>query len=205
MTTECTEAKTTSISVELKDAGFYFSVDDRSFVPSDLLTAYLIQEDGQKTDVTDQITFAYCSPKAMYDAEEAAYVAAELKAYYHGDNGTVELDDAPMVYIGVKGDTNLDTTVDADDAYQVLLYYASYSVKKTPTFTDGSDENLEKLVFFLSDVDTESIQEQNPEKITPDDAYYQLLYYAAYCVRCGADWAEIIPSLRELEGSVWAL
>ena len=106
----------------------------------------------------------------------------------------------------MKGDTNLNGKVTADDAYEVLVYYASASVNKPAAFTDGKDANLEILAYFLSDVDTESKEGKNTDNniIDANDAYHQLVYYASVSVNKPITWPDVIPSLKTLEGSIWA-
>ena len=73
----------------------------------------------------------------------------------------------------MKGDTQLDGDVDMDDAFDTLQYYSSSAAGKTVTFTDGSDELLEKLAFYVSDVDTESKagKRRKIARISMDDAF----------------------------------
>ena len=60
------------------------------------------------------------------------------------------------VYIGVKGDANLDNIADAKDASAVLAYYADVQTGKKPedsSISGNSDKALENLGAFLADVD----------------------------------------------------
>ena len=154
-------------------------------------------------DAMADITFEYSDPAAMYKAVGKPYVAQEMKVLYKGEEVA---DTTVTVYIGVKGDTNLNGEVTADDAYEVLVYYASASVGKSASFTDGKDANLETLAYFLSDVDTEGKEGKNTDDniIDANDAYYQLVYYASVSVNKPITWPDVIPSLKNLKGSIWA-
>ncbi|MCD8220213.1 MAG: Ig-like domain-containing protein, partial [Ruminococcus sp.] len=192
-TTTAKKTTTTSISATLKaDASFYFSVDDRDFDPTDLLTVYSIDESGNKTDITDQVTFDYDSPKALFDANNKAYCVQSLTAKV----GSTTLSVSPKVYIGVKGDTNLNGDTDIYDANESLLYYSNIKAgNKDYTFIDNidginsSDKNLETLIFFLSDIDTESKTQGDGGSIEiVEDCYNNLLYYSNQMASTGKTW-----------------
>ena len=193
------EDKTVSVSL-VADASFYFSVDERPFNNADLLKATL--SDG--SDVTNDITFECKTPAELYEKEGKAYCVVEMTPYYNGE----ALADAPKpkVYIGIKGDTQLDGDVDMDDAFDTLQYYSYNAAGRTPTLTDGKDENLEKLAYFLSDVDTESTAGKNEgnKTLSMDDAFNILQYYSYRAAGRNMAWPEVVPSLKTLPGSIWA-
>ena len=193
------EDKTVSVSL-VADASFYFSVDERPFNNADLLKATL--SDG--SDVTNDITFECKTPAELYEKEGKAYCVVEMTPYYNGE----ALADAPKpkVYIGIKGDTQLDGDVDMDDAFDTLQYYSYNAAGRTPTLTDGKDENLEKLAYFLSDVDTESTAGKNEgnKTLSMDDAFNILQYYSYRAAGRNMAWPEVVPSLKTLKGSIWA-
>ena len=83
------------------------------------MSVSLVNAAGETVDVTADVTLEYDSPAALFAARNTAYVAENLKATYTAENGEVYEITGPMVYIGKKGDANLDGRVDITDA--VLL------------------------------------------------------------------------------------
>ena len=100
------------------------------------------------------------------------------------------------VYIGVKGDVNLDNKVNAVDASTALSYYASYQTngntktsvicqndKNGLTVTSPTDI-LDHFAAFLGDVDTNEYDPNNWKTMKGDrtvnavDASYILSFYA---------------------------
>ena len=128
------------------------------------------------------------------DVYTAPYYKGAVDIYYVGDADKTALEDKPTVAVAMKGDTQLDGDVDMDDAFDTLQYYSSSAAGKTVTFTDGSDELLEKLAFYVSDVDTESKAGKKTEdaEISMDDAF-NILQYVSYRA-AGKDvvWSDVI-------------
>lgn len=93
-----------------------------------------------------------------------------------------------------------------DDAFDTLQYYSYNAAGRTPTLTDGKDANLEKLAYFLSDVDTESTAGKNEgnKTLSMDDAFNILQYYSYRAAGRNMAWPEVVPSLKTLKGSIWA-
>ena len=193
------EDKTVSVSL-VADASFYFSVDERPFNNADLLKATL--SDG--SDVTNDITFECKTPAELYEKEGKAYCVVEMTPYYNGE----ALADAPKpkVYIGIKGDAQLDGDVDMDDSFEVLQYYSYSAAGRFPTLTDGKDANLEKLAYFLADIDTESTAGKNEgnKTLSMDDAFNLLQYVSYRAAGRNLSWPDVVPSLKTLPGSIWA-
>ena len=90
------------------------------------MSVSLVNAAGETVDVTADVTLEYDSPAALFAARNTAYVAENLKATYTAENGEVYEITGPMVYIGKKGDANLDGKVDIVDA--VLLNKATAGV-----------------------------------------------------------------------------
>ncbi|MDE5737352.1 MAG: hypothetical protein K2H93_03200, partial [Oscillospiraceae bacterium] len=123
-------------------------------------------------------------------------------------------DGSPIVtgeaYIGVKGDTNLDGTVDAKDATAMLIYSADEGANKNPNIrTVESDKInalseeelgiLENFVFFLSDVTDESEDHGKTNSLNTDicyvdakDATFDLIYSAMEGANNNPDWYRIL-------------
>ena len=179
-----------SISVEVGE-GVYFS-DEESFDASELIvSAVATLKDGTTKDL-DASYFGFLQTPA--DVYTAPYYKGAVDIYYVGDADKTALEDKPTVAVAMKGDTQLDGDVDMDDAFDTLQYYSSSAAGKTVTFTDGSDELLEKLAFYVSDVDTESKAGKKTEdaEISMDDAF-NILQYVSYRA-AGKDvvWSDVI-------------
>ena len=179
-----------SISVEVGE-GVYFS-DEESFDASELIvSAVATLKDGTTKDL-DASYFGFLQTPA--DVYTAPYYKGAVDIYYIGDADKTALEDKPTVAVAMKGDAQLDGDVDMDDAFDTLQYYSSSAAGKTVTFTDGSDELLEKLAFYVSDIDTESKAGKKTEdaEISMDDAF-NILQYTSYKA-AGKDvaWSDVI-------------
>lgn len=196
------------ITWQMKDAAqfitrYYCSVDERPLDPREYFDyVYLNGE-----DVTDQLTLSWLgheTPREIYDAYGETYVANLcLDVTYNGqllENCYGNCN----VYIGVKGDTNLNGKVEQTDAFQTLMYCSHMSLGDYDyRLTDADDDGLELLDFFLSDVDGESL-DADPGKMTQTDAYHILMMSSYVSLGKDIPWSELIPSLQNLEGSCWA-
>ena len=200
-TTETQPAGKPDVKVK-EDANFYLSEDTRAFDPADLVESATL--DGE--DILSQLTFEYASPKDMYDAlhGDIAYVASDLEIRYKDEKVGIA-----KVYIGIKGDTDLNGKVEATDMFYNMYYQARLGagIKEGVTLLENNqDENLEKLSYFLTDIDTESKEGKNTadKSITPTDLFYQMYYIALK----GAGykdtvWTDVCPDLKNLQGSCW--
>ena len=197
-----------SIAVETVAAeasnGVYFS-KDKAFNASDLISAVkLTLKNGKETVYDDAASIdAYIGFKSTPGEVYKTVVDANAKLadkdkvgkiYYQGGvdiyyttgaegSDTFAIDTKPEVAVALKGDTNLNGKVDNDDALQTLTYYSNVNAgAKDVAFTDTAKTNalLEKLVYFVSDVDTESKlgTDSKDKLITNDDALFILTYYA---------------------------
>ena len=89
------------------------------------------------------------------------------------------------IFIGVKGDFNLDDKVSVDDAQNTLIFYTNYYVagnKNTKLSDNPEFDGLNGLVFYLINVkfldgDSANDPMENPQKISSDDAQCILKYY----------------------------
>ena len=207
--TTTTEVTTTTAEAELEievnpDANFYLSIDGRNFNAADLVKSATVNGES----VMDDLTFGAESPKALFDSEGKAYVDTDLDILYKGEKVATA-----KVYIGVKGDTDLSGKVEATDMYYSSYYIARQGAGiKDAKLLDGTehaqDENLEKLSFFLTDIDTESKAGENSAdgKLEATDIFYQAYYVAL--VGAGhksTTWDNpVCPDLKNLKGSMWA-
>ena len=212
-TSTTTPGVTTSVYAEGTPVnGYYFSHDPRSFKKGHLdgVKFYSVDEKGSVTpiDATEflsKVTFkdvkkGASTPEDAYDVNNTTF-AYEVAVYYN---------DAPLkdatgkaltftVYIGVKGDSNLDNKVDSSDATNVLAYYSELATKPkdisadtiriTPDTNKFVNENpeLDQLCAFLADVDRDVYDEANwktrkadtaNRKIDSSDASWILAFYS---------------------------
>ena len=166
-------------------------------------------------DVTDLVDFGTATPANVFE-----YGKAEFKhdlPLYAADNitdafgnvitvkgGRVRSADrtypVATVYVGVKGDANLDFAVDSKDATVVLSWYtekatggntavfansqfvASYNEEGVLVANEGADMNLDQLAAFLADVTNEIdannfMLDKNARTLNSTDASFILALY----------------------------
>ena len=206
-----TPVGTTTLEVEVNPTNFYFSVDERELKPSDLFSKFdIVDEEGTHFDALEAgaVTLDKTTPKEIFDAEGKPYCVTEVNAYFtdptKADAEPVAAPVNPTVYIGVKGDTDLSGLVDVPDAVAILTYTAKIAAGQE-NIVFNEDENLNKFVFFLADVDTESKEGKNDgnKLMTTEDAVRILTYTAKTAAGQEVTWPDVIPSLKSLEGSIW--
>ena len=206
-----TPVGTTTLEVEVNPANFYFSVDERELKPSDLFSKFdIVDEEGTHFNALEAgaVTLDKTTPKEIFDAEGKPYCVTEVNAYFtdptKADAEPVAAPVNPTVYIGVKGDTDLSGLVDVPDAVAVLTYTAKIAAGQEGVVFN-EDENLNKFVFFLADIDTESKEGKNDgnKLMTTEDAVYMLTYTAKTAAGQEPTWPDVVPSLKSLEGSIW--
>ena len=206
-----TPVGTTTLEVEVNPTNFYFSVDERELKPSDLFSKFdIVDEEGTHFNALEAgaVTLDKTTPKEIFDAEGKPYCVTEVNAYFtdptKADAEPVAAPVNPTVYIGVKGDTDLSGLVDVPDAVAVLTYTAKIAAGQEGVVFN-EDENLNKFVFFLADIDTESKEGKNDgnKLMTTEDAVYMLTYTAKTAAGQEPTWPDVIPSLKSLEGSIW--
>ena len=206
-----TPVGTTTLEVEVNPTNFYFSVDERELKPSDLFSKFdIVDEEGTHFNALEAgaVTLDKTTPKEIFDAEGKPYCVTEVNAYFtdptKADAEPVAAPVNPTVYIGVKGDTDLSGLVDIPDAVAVLTYTAKIAAGQEGVVFN-EDENLNKFVFFLADIDTESKEGKNDgnKLMATEDAVYMLTYTAKTAAGQEPTWPDVVPSLKSLEGSIW--
>ena len=206
-----TPVGTTTLEVEVNPTNFYFSVDERELKPSDLFSKFdIVDEDGTHFNALElgAVTLDKTTPKEIFDAEGKPYCVTEVNAYFtdptKADAEPVAAPVNPTVYIGVKGDTDLSGLVDVPDAVAVLTYTAKIAAGQEGVVFN-EDENLNKFVFFLADIDTESKEgkDDGNKLMATEDAVYMLTYTAKTAAGQEPTWPDVVPSLKSLEGSIW--
>ena len=166
-----------------------------------MLKVVSVDEEGNETDITADVTFGEdgaATPKSVY-ADTETYYAGTVDAYY-GDTVIA----TPTVYIGVKGDADLNGKVELSDATLALTYYTEHSVNNAFYLTSGTktpeNAELETLAYFLADINTESTVGEDvvgTSTIELEDATNILTYYTEESVNNNPKWAEICKSLAD--------
>ncbi|MBE6864067.1 MAG: hypothetical protein E7495_05810 [Ruminococcus flavefaciens] len=174
-----TESSIYAESYELED-GYYFSHDDGvstglGFSKKMLKSLKLVEKaDGKEVvkvlgkdiDIND-ISFNGATPANTYDSNNKTF-KYEVPIYI-GKTPLVTKDGKPVcatVYIGIKGDTNLDNRLNVTDATFTLRYVkalndpvlindpdAPYKLRLNSRIDYGTDSDLEELSAFLADAD----------------------------------------------------
>nr|4WKZ_A Chain A, Putative cellulose-binding protein [Ruminococcus flavefaciens FD-1] len=167
--------------------GFYFNTEDKfdtaqikkavlhtvyneGYTGDDGVAVVLREYESEPVDITAELTFGDATPANTYKAVENKF-DYEIPVYYN--NATLkdaEGNDATVtVYIGLKGDTDLNNIVDGRDATATLTYYAATStdgkdattVALSPsTLVGGNPESVyDDFSAFLSDVKVDAGKE----------------------------------------------
>ena len=137
--------------------------------------------------------FGKNSPKEIWDSEThevGKYRAEEhqfdVECIYTWDESLGEdfdiNDGEPMkfgefqIFIGLKGDTDLNNRVESNDATKVLQYYVYITVMNKESCPLAPDDELQELSFYLSDVMTpcgmDDSAAQAPDGFKAKHAYY---------------------------------
>ena len=158
----------------------------------------VLSERDDTSDITDRVTFGDATPSNTYVkvvAEDAEF-RYDVPVYYRGEELTDAFGEKATVevYIGVKGDADLNNVVDGSDATIVLKYYAA--VGTSPSYVDrdtiqlstvnpkvtGPASVYDQFAAFLSDVDSRITDnwaaKKNDRNIDGSDATLVLRYYA---------------------------
>ena len=132
-----------------------------------------------------------------------------VKCYFFGD----EVDDPDFnlgehvylgeykIYIGVKGDTDMENHVTLDDAVTTLQYYTNISLLHRTYYQLSEDPELDGpdgLAFYLSDVNYRKTSSptsplEDPKALTLDDALSILQHYTdEYLKKSPKTWEQIV-------------
>ena len=162
-------------------------------------------EDGAEfTPDMSRITFKEVNsgadnPMGAYNKENTDFTY-KVNVFYNGQQLIDSATKEPVqitVYIGVKGDANLDNMADSRDASLVLTYYSLVSTGNDPATTKLNDPDpelddrfeknprLDDFGAFLVDVDKDVYDDDNwktpkgdTRRIMADDASWVLGYYS---------------------------
>ena len=156
----------------------------------------IITKEGEEIkDITADINFGSATPSNTYKEDNDTFkytvpvcgTDGQPLTDNDGKNVTV------TVYIGVKGDTNLDSAADAVDASQVLAFYAKTSTQGRGVYdvilsesklVNAPDTIYEEFAAFLSDVHHDASvtvgrdAKKDSRSITANDASNILAYYS---------------------------
>ena len=130
----------------------------------------------------------FTSPLDAYIAKgkDVCYAGLPLKATFKDGDKVVSLDATSgftsKVYIGVKGDTNLDGICNAKDGTEILRFAAAFGTGRVDGTAYGAEDRFhlggytgvqEVFSFFLSDIDAEhttfGLENANEEIINVED------------------------------------
>ena len=175
------------VQMYIYDNGDYVKNEDGS-VKTDVVNA------KETKDVTDSVDFGTATPANVFEYKVASfkhdlalYASEDIKDAFGNvitlEGNKIQSDDntfpVATVYVGLKGDANLDFAVDSKDATLVLSWYSAKSTstlddfaQSNPVFSnsnligqynaegtivpnEGADMNLDKLAAFLADVTNE--------------------------------------------------
>ena len=210
--------------------GFYFSHDTNEFNKGQIIKVIahctFQKEDGtieeSDVDLTADIGFNGQTPYSMFKKSLGNVYEVPL---YYGDEPLTYEDGSPvtvLALIGVKGDADLNNTVDAIDASNVLTYYAQKQTGvESPVLYQGPTDVLkgvnekfgnvikgldqvdvlDELACFLADVDVDEYSADNwkthkgNRAIDAIDASNILSFYAKVQTGSPADsatWDEVL-------------
>ena len=210
--------------------GFYFSHDTNEFNKGQIIKVIahctFQKEDGtieeSDVDLTADIGFNGQTPYSMFKKSLGNVYEVPL---YYGDEPLTYEDGSPvtvLALIGVKGDADLNNTVDAIDASNVLTYYAQKQTGvESPVLYQGPTDVLkgvnekfgnvikgldqvdvlDELACFLADVDVDEYTADNwkthkgNRAIDAIDASNILSFYAKVQTGSSADsatWDEVL-------------
>ena len=201
-TTASTETTTTRRSVagytymiETREPQYYFADDENELLIEELIkriTRYAkysdgsVSEKGEKFgDFTGMILNA-ASPRELYETGKHVY---SLSITIPSGYGETTIEDACSIFIGVKGDANLDGVTDAKDAASILVYAAATGAGTAEPLYSETDAQLESFAYFLADVNGE---EEKNSPLDATDAAAILTYAAAAGTGEKPDWDKIL-------------
>ena len=231
-TTTTTNTVTSAVKTQYVEItsvdGFYFNTEDKfdtaqikkavlhtvyneGYTGDDGVAVVLREYESEPVDITAELTFGDATPANTYKAVENKF-DYEIPVYYNNAKlKDAEGNDATVtVYIGLKGDTDLNNIVDGRDATATLNYYAATStdgkdattVALSPsTLVSGNPESVyDDFAAFLSDVKVDAGKEltrfaKKAERLVDGrDASSILTFYAKSSVDQYKDMAANKPN-----------
>lgn len=146
------------VKVVIEGDGFYYSHDDEAFADKEGFSVFGIDPEGNEIALTsDDYTLNFNSPLAAAEPKQNLESWTEEDFQYEITASVGDVTSEPViVYIGHKGDANLDNTVDAGDSSSVLAYYAAKQANENPSIYSTSNELYESFVLFLVDTNEDA-------------------------------------------------
>ncbi len=179
-------------SLSADSLAVYFFSSDTNF--DKLTEAIKSHQNGTST-----VTYTYNgktveSPKDIFKKGQHKYelrFANESTTTYAGRPSWASAGDV-TIYIGVKGDANLDDTVNAKDSISTLQTFANAIAGQYKPLQ--SDDSLEYLANYLADVDAEQLNYSN---LDSKDAVWTLQFYADCLTEKNTPWNELCKDLAD--------
>ncbi|MBR2912648.1 MAG: hypothetical protein IKC40_01850 [Oscillospiraceae bacterium] len=173
-----------------KSDAFFFADDSALFKVSDVIdeaARYKKYSDGsidtEKEIITDMsgISFPEMSPALLYSPGNFSY---DLEVIITDEYGTQALDNAVSVCIGLRGDADMNGSVNAVDAAKILVAAAAAGA--------GNNDAAEQDAFaaFLANVDGIG------DRADAADAAYVLTYAAIAATGGITDWQELLDTIE---------
>ena len=187
------------VQMYIYDNGDYVKNEDGS-VKTDVVNA------KETKDVTDSVDFGTATPANVFEYKVtsfkhdlALYASEDIKDAFGNvitlEGNKIQSDDntfpVATVYVGLKGDANLDFAVDSKDATDVLDWYSDRATGSERTRfsrsslldAEDADQNLDQLAAFLADVTNEIdsnnyVADKMVRTINSTDATYILAMYS---------------------------
>mgnify|MGYP002764362741 CR=1 FL=1 len=196
-----TPVVTTPAAVVTTAANNNPTINPDSIPKADSAAAYFFSVEDNFQRLTDALKFTgVTNPQVTYQFGGKA-VAGPKDVFVKGThkydltvlaNGKVA--GTATVYIGVKGDANLDDEVDSKDAVAILKTFA-YAITGTDLALQ-SDATLENLATFLADIDGETFDHKN---LDSKDAVWILQFFAYSIAHDGQTqpWSELCKILAD--------
>ena len=172
-------------------AGFFFSVDDNAY--NFKVTATLKNPEAfgrtAKNSVIDllakDITYNYNKVAVKSPSDTFKLDTGKTKAHVYKLDVLLKgksLNTKAVAYIGVRGDANLDDTVDSKDAVKVLQFHAATMVyaqdqKTVPVLYSDKDAGFESLAKYLGNANL-----SKDKSVDAKDSVTILKFYAQVMV-----------------------
>ncbi len=194
-----TETTVYAYKVVVEGDGFYYSHDDENFSDKEGFSVVAVNDDGTETPLSaDEYTLNFNTPVAAFESKSdiVNWTLNDFKYEIYATVGDEESSRA-IVYIGRKGDADLDNIVNSSDSTSILKYYAAHSADKDDPLYSEANPLYESFALFLAETDGDGI-------INSSDSSNVLNYYAQHSankLKTQADikafWQEFLPAKTE--------
>ncbi|MDE5946430.1 MAG: hypothetical protein K2G63_03865, partial [Oscillospiraceae bacterium] len=147
------------VKVVIEGDGFYYSHDDEAFADKEGFSVFGVDPEGNEIALTpDDYTLNFNSPLEAAEPKQDLESWTEEDFQYGITASVGDVTSEPIiVYIGKKGDANLDNTVDAGDGSSILAYYSGVQANEDPNIYSDTNELYEAFVLFLVDANEDGV------------------------------------------------